>query len=142
MIRRTTTHPSMIPRVVTTWRRHLPSTTARRDPSRGKAVVQEGGNVTPALSHSHNLYGSRCGAIDDQVIAHRPEKNSVSGQIYAFMADTGRTANDVERVKQPSDPLVGGAHTVLRNVVSDTIQVPIGTLTQEIRRHDVARIST
>jgi len=38
----------------------------------GKAAVQEGGNIARTVGHGHNLYGPRCGAIDDEVSTHGP----------------------------------------------------------------------
>jgi hypothetical protein len=57
--------------------------------SQGKAVVQESGNIACALGYSHNLDGLGRGAIDDEVSAHRPEQNRVSGQVLAPMAYAG-----------------------------------------------------
>ena len=57
--------------------------------SLGKAVVEKCGNIAPASGYGHNLYWPGCGSIEDEVSAHRPEQNRVSGQIFALMADPG-----------------------------------------------------
>ena len=81
--------------------------------SQGKAVVQESGNIACALGYSHNLDGLGRGAIDDEVSAHRPEQNRVSGQVLAPMANAGCVANGVERSEQLGYPLVGGVNIIL-----------------------------
>src|SRR5208282_431194 len=105
--------------------------------SQGKPVVQERGNIACALGHGHNLDGPGRGAIDDEVSAHRPEPNRVSGQVLALMAYAGRVANGVERIEQPANPLVGGVNTTLGDIVPYAIQVAVGILAQNILRHAV-----
>src|ERR1017187_515838 len=112
--------------------------TWRGDESLRKALVQEGRNIARALGHGHNLYGPRCGAIDDEVSAHRPEQNRVSGQVLALMAYARRVANGVKRIEQPAYPLVGGVNVILGDIVPDVIQIPVGIFAQNILRHTLA----
>jgi hypothetical protein len=106
--------------------------------SLGKAAVQEGGNIARALGHGHNLYGPRCGTIDDEVSTHRPEQNWVSRQILALMAYARRVGDGIKRIEQPANPLVGGVNIILGDLVPDTIQIPIGIIAQDILRHTLA----
>ena len=103
-----------------------------------KTVVQEGGNIARTLGHGHNLYGPRCAAIDDEVSAHRPGQNWISGQILALMAYARRVADGVKRIEQSADPLVGGVNIILGDIVPDAIQIPIGIIAQDILRHTLA----
>lgn len=129
--------------VLTSMLRGLPNPKSRQHcnamvHSLRQAMVQEGGNIAPALSHSHDLYGSGCGAVDDEVSANRPKQNRVTGQVLALMAYAGRVADGFKGIEEPGYPLIRGVNIVLGDIVPDAIQVPVGIIAQDILCHILA----
>jgi hypothetical protein len=71
-------------------------------------TLQEGGNISCALGYSHNLYGERGSAVDDEVSAHWLEQDGKSCQILSSVANSG---------------------SIIRgDKVPDAMQIPLGIL--------------
>jgi hypothetical protein len=80
--------------------------------SLGKATLHERGYISASLGHGYNLHGLGCCAVDDEISAHRAEKNRQRGQILSLMTNARCFANRVERREKLPNPFVGGINTI------------------------------
>ena len=99
------------------------------------ALTQKRGNIPRALGNGHNLDELILKAVENQVCAHRPEEDGISGKILALVTHSGVSGQFVKSVEELVDPAVGGCNVVLGDVLPDLVQVQIGAGAEDVRVH-------